>query len=232
MLKCHMVSSQSFVQLIGWKQLSWQSTQLLCIIEVCTTHKRCSSLLVRYIGCLRFLVEKYAADLKYCSLNCYRSTLFPALLPVDGFQVGQHPLLARLLKGVFIVDHRNQDMQRLGMCHKFYTTLGLLAQMRTYPWNCTSEVGSPPSIGVGALLFRFESPHTTGKKVFSWRGSTKKPYEKATGAFRRKDKLPIFLAINSPHSPFTTSTFARWLKAYLVATNTCSKIMLAEGVCL
>ena len=48
-----------------------------------------------------FLAEKYAAGLKYQSLNCYRLVLSSALLPVDGFQVGQHPLVARLLRGVF-----------------------------------------------------------------------------------------------------------------------------------
>ena len=50
---------------------------------------------------LDFLAEKYAACLKYRSLNCYRSALSSALLPVDGFQIGQHPLVARLLKEVF-----------------------------------------------------------------------------------------------------------------------------------
>ena len=34
---------------------------------------------------LDFLAEKYAAGLKYHSLNCYRSALSSALLPVDGF---------------------------------------------------------------------------------------------------------------------------------------------------
>ena len=37
----------------------------------------------------------------YRSLNCYRSAISSVHLPVDGFQVGQHPLVTRLLKGVF-----------------------------------------------------------------------------------------------------------------------------------
>ena len=36
---------------------------------------------------LDFSAEKYAAGLEYRSLNCYRSALSSALLPVDGFQV-------------------------------------------------------------------------------------------------------------------------------------------------
>ena len=46
-----------------------------------------------------------------------------------------------------------------------------------------------------------------------------KAYKKATGAFRGKDKLQLFLAINSPHSPVITSTIARWLKQAIVASG-------------
>ena len=51
-------------------QLSVESLGVL----VCS--KRCSSLFVRYIQCLDFLTEKYAAGLKYRSLNCYRMGTF------------------------------------------------------------------------------------------------------------------------------------------------------------
>ena len=50
---------------------------------------------------LDFITEKFQAGLKYRSLNCYRLALSSALLPIDGFQVGQHPLVIRLMKGVF-----------------------------------------------------------------------------------------------------------------------------------
>ena len=50
---------------------------------------------------LDFLAGKYHAGLACRSLNCYRSALSSAMLPIDGFQVGQHPLVSRLLKGVF-----------------------------------------------------------------------------------------------------------------------------------
>ena len=50
---------------------------------------------------LDFLAEKFQAGLKYHSLNCYRSALSSALIPIDGFHMGQHPLVVRLMKGVF-----------------------------------------------------------------------------------------------------------------------------------
>ena len=37
----------------------------------------------------------------YRFLNCFRSTISSVHLPVDRFQVGQHPLVSRSLKGVF-----------------------------------------------------------------------------------------------------------------------------------
>ena len=50
---------------------------------------------------LDFLAMQFQEGRMYRSLNCYRSAISSVHLPVDGFQVGQHPLVARLLKGVF-----------------------------------------------------------------------------------------------------------------------------------
>ena len=71
-----------------------------------------------------FLAEKYAAGLRYRSLNCYWSVL--SLLPVDGFQVSQHPLMARLLKGVFNCRPLEPLFRNLGGVVSFiYPTLSL-----------------------------------------------------------------------------------------------------------
>ena len=50
---------------------------------------------------LSFLADEFEAGRQYRSLNCYRSALLSTLLPVEGIPVGQHPLVIRLLKGVF-----------------------------------------------------------------------------------------------------------------------------------
>ena len=39
--------------------------------------------------------------LKYSTLNLHRSAISAYHTPVEGFQVGQHPLIMRLLKGTF-----------------------------------------------------------------------------------------------------------------------------------
>ena len=50
---------------------------------------------------LSFLADQYREGRAYRSLNCYRSAISSAHLPAEGFAVGKHPLVCRLLKGVF-----------------------------------------------------------------------------------------------------------------------------------
>ena len=51
---------------------------------------------------LGFLADQFEEGRQYRSLNCYRSALCSIHLPVEGFPVGQHPLVVRLLKGAYI----------------------------------------------------------------------------------------------------------------------------------
>ena len=51
---------------------------------------------------LGFLADQFDQGKQYRSLNCYRSVLSSTHLPIEGFQVGQHPLVVRLLKGAYI----------------------------------------------------------------------------------------------------------------------------------
>ena len=51
-----------------------------------------------------FLTEQFEDFNKsYSTINSYRSALSSMLLPVDGYSVGEHPIIARLLKGMFHV---------------------------------------------------------------------------------------------------------------------------------
>ena len=50
---------------------------------------------------LNFMAAEYGSGRGYRSLNCYKSALSSVLAPIDGFDVGRHPLVCRLMKGVF-----------------------------------------------------------------------------------------------------------------------------------
>ena len=48
-----------------------------------------------------FLAELFTEGYKCNSLNAYRSIISSVHDKVDGYEVGQHPLVTRLIKGVF-----------------------------------------------------------------------------------------------------------------------------------
>ena len=50
---------------------------------------------------LALLTRQFQEGKQYQSLNCYRSALSSTHLPVEGFPVENHPLVRRLLEGVF-----------------------------------------------------------------------------------------------------------------------------------
>ena len=205
---------------------------------------------------LDFLAEKYAAGLKYCSLNWYRSALSLALLPVDGFQVGQHPLVARLPKGVFnrrppepryaetwevsrVLSYLkslgpNEDLSPKLHSQKLVVLLALVLAHRCLDLSRLTLQGKKYSAEGAVLRFAGLAKQGRPGKESSLRPAVISPfpedpllcpvsclkaYKKATGAFRGKDKLQLFLAINSPHSPVITSTIARWLKQAIMASG-------------
>ena len=47
-----------------------------------------------------FLAHSFDEGLEYRTINTYRSALSGVLPPMEGFPVGQHPLVVRLLKGI------------------------------------------------------------------------------------------------------------------------------------
>ena len=61
-------------------------------------HNPFSAPIASFLG---FLAHQFALGRVYRSLNVYRSAVSSTHLPVDGFPLKQHPLVTRLLKGVF-----------------------------------------------------------------------------------------------------------------------------------
>jgi len=205
---------------------------------------------------LDFLADKYTAGLKYRSLNCYRSALSSVLLPVEGFQVGQHLLVARLLRGVFncrppqprysqtwevsqvlsyikslgpneelslklisrklvvllalVLAHRCSDLGRLTLQGRKYSAEG--AVLRCTGLAKQARPGKEESLRPAVISHFLEDALLCPVLCL-------KAYERATASFRKKDSMQLFLAINSPHQPVTTSTVARWLKQAIVVSG-------------
>ena len=50
---------------------------------------------------LEFLTAQFKSGLQYSTLNSYRSSLSATIPPIEGSPVGQHPLVVRLMQGIF-----------------------------------------------------------------------------------------------------------------------------------
>lgn len=50
---------------------------------------------------VNFLSESFGKGFQYCFLNSYQSAISVVHGKVDGYSMGQHPLVSRLLRGVF-----------------------------------------------------------------------------------------------------------------------------------
>jgi hypothetical protein len=56
---------------------------------------------IRGAEVVNFLADLFSQDYQYRSLNAYRPAISSVHDKIDGYDIGQHPLVSRLLKGVF-----------------------------------------------------------------------------------------------------------------------------------
>jgi hypothetical protein len=57
----------------------------------------------------KVLAQEFDISKCYCAINTYCSALFSVLPPISGKPVGQHPIIVRLLKGIF---NKNSPLPR------------------------------------------------------------------------------------------------------------------------
>ena len=83
---------------------------LMCWIWRSNNKKQRNPLPADLVTVCDFLTEQFEDhNMSYSTINSYRSTLSSMLLPVDGYALGEHPIIVRLLKGMFHVrppEHR------------------------------------------------------------------------------------------------------------------------------
>ena len=71
---------------------------------------------------VHFRTEKFHEPLQFSTLNVYRSALSTHHPEIDGFKVGQHPLIIKLMKGAFNTRPPRPDIQKPAMWIKYYNT--------------------------------------------------------------------------------------------------------------
>ena len=82
---------------------------------------------------LDYLASLYDKGAQYRTINLHRSALSATLKPIDGFCVGQHPLVCRLLKGAF-----NSRPPRPKLCSS-WSVSKVLETLRE--WSPASKLG-------------------------------------------------------------------------------------------
>ena len=88
--------------LASWQQKSSKSYDLLFRKWVDWCNKRHSDPVSGPISeVVNLLAHMFEEGYQYHSLNAYRSAISSVHEKADGYEVGQHPLVSRLLKGVF-----------------------------------------------------------------------------------------------------------------------------------
>ena len=70
-----------------------------------------------------FLAHYFDKGLEYRTINTYRSALSGVLPPIEGFPVGQHPLVVRLLKGILDLRPRYQQAWDVNVALDFLRSL-------------------------------------------------------------------------------------------------------------
>ena len=64
---------------------------------------------------MHFLTDQFDTGLQYRTVNTIRSAISMTHPEIEGTAVGSHPLVSRLLKGMFIVDHLHRVTRFHGM---------------------------------------------------------------------------------------------------------------------
>ena len=88
--------------LSSWRQKSSKTYDSLCKKWISWCVERKSDPVSGPIEeVVNFLAHLYNEGYQYRSLNAYRSAIASMHTPIEGLSIGQHPLVSRLLKGVF-----------------------------------------------------------------------------------------------------------------------------------
>ena len=99
---CHISEGATKLLLASWRQKSSKTYDSLFGKWIGWCTERDSDPISGPIGeVVNFLAHLYVQGYQYRSINSYRSAISSVHEKVDGYEVGQHPLVSRTLKGIF-----------------------------------------------------------------------------------------------------------------------------------
>lgn len=100
--QCQLLEEATSLLLSSWRQKSSKSYDSLFGNLVSWSSKRATDPISCPIGdVVKFLAEHFRKGYQYRSMNAYHSAISSVHIRVDGYDMGQHPLVSRALKGAF-----------------------------------------------------------------------------------------------------------------------------------
>ena len=205
-------------------------------------------------GYNQFLAQLFKEGYQYQSLNSYRSAISAVHCKVDGQSVGQHPLITRMLKGVY------NERPPLARYSTFWDVGVVLRYLRGLGENKALSL-LLLTLDLSKLDIRARSFTSTGvtfkAQHLSKQSKSSKPladffyprypedkticpvvtlqaYEDRTSEFRAlstdNQKTSIFLSWIGKHNPVTSSTIDRWLKTCLSEAGIDTEIFKVHSV--
>ena len=213
---------------------------------------------------VNFLADLFTQGYQYRSLNAFRSAISSVHNKVDGCDVGQHPLVSRLLKGAFhqrppqprytqtwdvglVTGYikskgENKDIPLQDLTHKLAMLMALTRPSRSA--DLAKLNLDHRSYSVEGVTF---IPTELAKQSRQQKHGTEfffpcypederlcpvlalREYEARTAPTRGSHSM-LFLSINKPHKPVSSSTIARWLKTLLNKAGVDTEIFKAHSV--
>ena len=213
---------------------------------------------------INFLADLFTQGYQYSSINAFRSAISSVHDKVDGCDVGQHPLVNRLLKGVFhqrppqprytrtwdvglVTNYfkskgENKSLLLPDVAHKLAMLMALTRPSRSADLaNLNLNRRSYSQEGVTFLptkLAKQSRQQKHGTEFFfpCYPHNDRlcpvlalREYESRTTLIRGSHST-VFLSLNKPHKPVSSSTIARWLKSVLSKAGVNTEIFKAHSV--
>ena len=197
---------------------------------------------------LTFLTEAFNKGLAYRSINVLRSAISSTHPTIDGYHVGQHPYVARLLRGALNSrppKPRYTHTWNVNVMVKYIVSLGKnrslalkvisMKLVTLFALTCPERISALATLDLRhctvhpeGVSFKLSTPRKSG--------SADKPAETFFARFNKEHSSchsvfsTLFISFIRPHKPVTCTTLGRWLRNFMKAAGIDSQIFKAHSV--
>lgn len=148
---------------------------------------------------LQYFSHLFQTGMATSTINVHRSTLSMTFEPIEGKNVGEHPLVLRLLKGCYNLKPPVPRYNKLwdpDIVLNHFATLG-------------------PNSDLALSILSKKLAMLLSLSIISRVSEICSTYIAATTKWRKPEDDSLFLAVRRPHRPVSSSTVGHWIKSCL-----------------